>query len=405
MTWSSQRMPEESLDRMFRDLETDPTGADPSHRFDWTIGAHKQVRAGDMAIFYRQASENNGVFAIGDVVGVPYQTDNSDDRSWYVEVQLIRRTRPWEGLLLTREQTLEFLLPAALNAQASGYPIHLEPAELQAFANCILTNPITFLNDLEEPASGERIADTVSIEQLYFDELPALLVSGALEEIGVTERERRALVELWSLPGHSGSPIAVSQAAEFSELVEANRCITEVGNRIAERLDLWQVQEDHPLGYEVVVLALSSEEGATWIMRPSFVIALQHLEWVDASRHAGETISSFEEGERRYLLSISHERLASARKAALEAHGFQCSVCGFDFQQVYGELGRRFIEVHHIDPIHRGSRKTNPRTDLIPVCPNCHAMIHRFAAVTPAQLRYVINQQQALIPAAAPAPI
>ena len=60
MTWSSERMPEESLDRMFRDLETDPTGADPSHRFDWTIGAHKQVKAGDMAIFYRQASEHNG---------------------------------------------------------------------------------------------------------------------------------------------------------------------------------------------------------------------------------------------------------------------------------------------------------------------------------------------------------
>ena len=330
-----------------------------------------------------------GVFAIGEVVGVPYQSENPDDQSWYIEVQLIRRTRPWEALLLTREQTLEFLQPAAVNAQASGYPVHLEPAELQAFINCILTNPITFLNNLEEP---------VSIEQLYFDELPALLVSGALEEIGVTDKERRALVELWSLPSHSGSPIAVSQAAGFSELVEANRCITEVGNRIAERLDLWRT-EDHPLGYEVVVLALSSEEGATWIMRPSFVIALQHLEWVDASRHPIETIGSFEEGDRRYLLATIHERSASARKAALEAHGFQCSVCGFDFQKVYGDLGKGFIEVHHIDPINRGSRKTDPSKDLIPLCPNCHAMIHRFAEITPAHLRYVIDQQRALIPA------
>jgi len=39
-----------------------------------------------------------------------------------------------------------------------------------------------------------------------------------------------------------------------------------------------------PMGYEVVVLAFSSEDGPVWTMRPSFVIALPHLEWVDASR-------------------------------------------------------------------------------------------------------------------------
>lgn len=120
------------------------------------------------------------------------------------------------------------------------------------------------------------------------------------------------------------------------------------------------------MGYEVVVLAFSSEDGPIWTMRPSFVIALPHPEWVDASRPSVETISSFEEGSRRYLLATRYERSASARQAALEAHGFQCSVCGFDFQQVYGDLEKGFIEVHHIDPVHRGSCKTNPCTDLIP---------------------------------------
>ena len=108
------------------------------------------------------------------------------------------------------------------------------------------------------------------------------------------------------------------------------------------------------MGYEVVVLAFSSEDGPIWTMRPSFVIALPHPEWVDASRPSVETISSFEEGSRRYLLATRYERSASARQAALEAHG---SVRGFDFQQVYGDLGKGFIEVHHIDPVHRGSCK------------------------------------------------
>jgi len=49
-------------------------------------------------------------------------------------------------------------------------------------------------------------------------------------------------------------------------------------------LDPWVPEEDHPMGYEVVVLAFSSEDGPIWTMRPSFVIALPHLEWVDASR-------------------------------------------------------------------------------------------------------------------------
>lgn len=75
-----------------------------------------------------------------------------------------------------------------------------------------------------------------------------------------------------------------------------------------------------------------------------------------------------------------YERSQRNREAAIAEHGCKCMVCGFDFEKVYGELGKGYIEVHHIEPlyIHGGKiKKVNPKTDLVCLCSNCHSMIHR----------------------------
>lgn len=62
----------------------------------------------------------------------------------------------------------------------------------------------------------------------------------------------------------------------------------------------------------------------------------------------------------------------------MNIHGYSCFVCGFNFFETYGEIGRQFIHVHHINPLSQiGEQSVNPITDLVPVCPNCHCMIHR----------------------------
>jgi 5-methylcytosine-specific restriction enzyme A len=50
-----------------------------------------------------------------------------------------------------------------------------------------------------------------------------------------------------------------------------------------------------------------------------------------------------------------------------------------NFEDTYGEVRREFIHVHHITPLHeiQMGYQVNPIEDLIPVCPNCHAMLHR----------------------------
>jgi len=68
-----------------------------------------------------------------------------------------------------------------------------------------------------------------------------------------------------------------------------------------------------------------------------------------------------------------------------EQHGGQlfCVACGFNFMEVYGELGKDFIELHHAEPIHlmdiEGQKITiiEALKKVFMVCPNCHRMIHR----------------------------
>jgi len=54
-------------------------------------------------------------------------------------------------------------------------------------------------------------------------------------------------------------------------------------------------------------------------------------------------------------------------------------VCEFNFEAAYGEIGSGFIHVHHLTKLSdiRQGYEVNPVDDLRPVCPNCHAMLHK----------------------------
>lgn len=89
--------------------------------------------------------------------------------------------------------------------------------------------------------------------------------------------------------------------------------------------------------------------------------------------------SSFWEGGVKTILVNKHERNPEARRKCLEHFGLNCSVCEFNFEETFGSLGEKFIHVHHLKRISEISKEyqINPLRDLIPVCPNCHAMIHK----------------------------
>ena len=91
------------------------------------------------------------------------------------------------------------------------------------------------------------------------------------------------------------------------------------------------------------------------------------------------TPEKYPEGAKTTVSINAFERSAKARKACIQHHGLNCAVCGFNFETTYGPLGEDFIHVHHIVPIGviGTEYSVDPIKDLIPICPNCHAMIHR----------------------------
>lgn len=107
------------------------------------------------------------------------------------------------------------------------------------------------------------------------------------------------------------------------------------------------------------------------------------------------TPERYSEGAKTTISINAFERSAKARKACIQHHGLDCAACGFNFTRAYGPLGENFIHVHHIIPI--GSvgdeYEVDPVNDLLPVCPNCHAMIHRVTPpLTIAQLKDILGR-------------
>ena len=90
-----------------------------------------------------------------------------------------------------------------------------------------------------------------------------------------------------------------------------------------------------------------------------------------------------------------YERDPLKRDKCLSHYGHVCQICTFSFCEVYGELGRDFCHVHHIEPLSEvgGEHDIDPIKDLIPVCPNCHAMLHRRTpALKPHELRELLKK-------------
>lgn len=102
----------------------------------------------------------------------------------------------------------------------------------------------------------------------------------------------------------------------------------------------------------------------------------------------------FKEGASKNVSVNQYERSAAARAKCLAHHGCKCVVCSFDFEEKYGEIGKNYIHVHHTVPISDIGEEyeLDPVNDLEPVCPNCHAMIHRtHPALKTEQLRKLIE--------------
>ena len=101
------------------------------------------------------------------------------------------------------------------------------------------------------------------------------------------------------------------------------------------------------------------------------------------------------EGAKKEVIVNRFERDSKARIKCIEKRGTSCHVCDINFEKEYGEIGKDFIHIHHLKPLSeiRKEYKLNPEDDLRPVCPNCHAMLHRrIPPFTIYELREILKQ-------------
>jgi hypothetical protein len=85
------------------------------------------------------------------------------------------------------------------------------------------------------------------------------------------------------------------------------------------------------------------------------------------------------EGAMKRVWVNSYERSEIARRDCIKAWGYKCIICDTNLESIYGPSAKSLIHAHHLVPL--SQIKTDyiiePIKDMRPVCPNCHAVIHR----------------------------
>ncbi|QOV22872.1 HNH endonuclease [Anabaenopsis elenkinii] len=148
----------------------------------------------------------------------------------------------------------------------------------------------------------------------------------------------------------------------------------------------------------------ATQHNFLWEMHSEVAEALEFLGWV--SKEAGSDAifpdevspqERFYEGAVHKVSVNAYERDRKAREKCISHYGYSCYVCGFNFGEVFGKLGEGLIHVHHLRPLSEIGQEyeIDPIKDLRPVCPNCHAMIHRrLIPLTIEELKALVQQSK-----------
>lgn len=116
-----------------------------------------------------------------------------------------------------------------------------------------------------------------------------------------------------------------------------------------------------------------------------------------------DSSDTLNEGAKKQIVVNAYERNIKARNECIEYYKrinngiLKCEICGFNFTDVYGEEFKDKINIHHIIEISQIGKEyiVNPKKDLLPVCPNCHCILHcKKPAYTPEEVRNMIKNRK-----------
>ncbi len=196
----------------------------------------------------------------------------------------------------------------------------------------------------------------------------------------VTDSQIQMLRLHYNAPGRTITATQLSHAAGYSHYSIANSQYGRLGRLVGEQLEYNPMKER--LG---TLVTFEKRQGEWhWIMRPQVAEALERLGWVEGTaillpEEIAAATTPLVEGAICRVTVNAYERNPQARRRCIEAHGTSCAICSFSFGEAYGEVAGDYIHVHHLRPLSEigGEYTVDPVEDLRPVCPNCHAVLHR----------------------------
>ncbi|NLG14682.1 MAG: hypothetical protein GX561_10855 [Lentisphaerae bacterium] len=99
------------------------------------------------------------------------------------------------------------------------------------------------------------------------------------------------------------------------------------------------------------------------------------------------TVNAIERNPQARIACINHYRKKNKGR-------LKCEICGFDFGKRYGDEFADKMHIHHLIEISSvgNEYEVNPIEDLIPICPNCHLVVHnKRPAYTPGEIREMLR--------------
>lgn len=220
--------------------------------------------------------------------------------------------------------------------------------------------------------NGFRVSITHGWRSIEASFVPDTFASGLMKTLCANEEQKRN---------------------EFSSLSRAfadsgTKCVVRVDDR---EVDLLALPDEKwaKLGLTCSRLTDKSDEqhDAEEVGGACLSLLLSLLPTEDNGVEIGHLDQGLPEGALTRVMVNRYERRPANRAAAIAAHGATCKACGFDFARFYGTIGEGFIEVHHRTPVSQleNNYVLDPVKDLVPLCSNCHQMVHRECPPIPAE--------------------
>ena len=196
--------------------------------------------------------------------------------------------------------------------------------------------------------------------------------------------QRDVLVALFSAPEQTQSAGEIGRQLGMHN-VNVSNALYQVAMLVLDRMTIPpdEAIQLFPRGWRVLAVKgrAGLAKGFPWQLRPEVVEAMIALNWITDRLETDENSAraSMTEGALGTITAQTHRRNSMAREQCLA--NFQppiCQVCSLDFVEAYGSEFGDCLHVHHLNPmaLADGDRPVDPAKDLVPLCPNCHSVIH-----------------------------